>query len=137
MIHNIENPPPVVEDVKAPNSPETVETGVNYIHAPQVWAQGFTGQGIVVGGADTGYRWTHNALKNHYRGWNGTTADHNYNWHDSIHDSTGNPCGNDATAPCDDQGHGTHTMGTAVGDDGGTNQIWSSARRKMDSAAET
>ena len=123
MIHNIENPPPVVEDVKAPNSPETVETGVNYIHAPQVWAQGFTGQGIVVGGADTGYRWTHNALKNHYRGWNGTTADHNYNWHDSIHDSTGNPCGNDATAPCDDQGHGTHTMGTAVGDDGGTNQI--------------
>ena len=122
VIHNIENPPPVVEDVKAPNSPETVETGVNYIHAPQVWAQGFTGQGIVVGGADTGYRWTHNALKNHYRGWNGTTADHNYNWHDSIHDSTGNPCGNDATAPCDDQGHGTHTMGTAVGDDGGTNQ---------------
>ena len=123
VIHNIENPPPVVEDVKAPDSPQTIETGVNYIHAPQVWAQGFTGQGIVVGGADTGYRWTHNALKNHYRGWNGTTADHNYNWHDSIHDSSGNPCGNNAIAPCDDQGHGTHTMGTTVGDDGGTNQV--------------
>jgi subtilisin family serine protease len=124
VIHNIVNPPPVViEEGRAPESPQTVETGVNYIHAPQVWAQGFTGQGIVVGGADTGYRWTHNALKNHYRGWNGTTADHNFNWHDSIHDSTGNSCGNDSPAPCDDFGHGTHTMGTAVGDDGGTNQV--------------
>jgi subtilisin family serine protease len=44
-------------------------------------------------------------------------AIHNYNWHDSVHNSTGNPCGNDAHAPCDDHGHGTHTTGTAVGDD--------------------
>src|SRR6266700_4464972 len=50
-------------------------------------------------------------------------ADHNYNWHDSIHDSTGNPCGNDSPFPCDDNGHGTHTMGTAIGDDGMGNQI--------------
>ena len=46
---------------------------------------GFTGTGIVVGNQDTGMRWTHNALKPHYRGWNGSSADHNYNWHDSIH----------------------------------------------------
>ena len=46
---------------------------------------GFTGQGIVVANQDTGMRWTHNAIKPQYRGWNGTTADHNYNWHDSIH----------------------------------------------------
>ena len=31
----------------------------------------FTGQGIVVASADTGVRWTHNALKPHYRGWDG------------------------------------------------------------------
>jgi subtilisin family serine protease len=123
VIHNMRNPLPVETVENSPASPETVETGVNYIHAPQVWAQGFTGQGIVVGGADTGIRWTHNALKNHYRGWDGVTANHNYNWHDSIHDSTGNPCGNDSIAPCDDHGHGSHTIGTAVGDDGGTNQI--------------
>jgi hypothetical protein len=30
-------------------------------------------------------RWTHVAIKNQYRGWNGTTADHNYKWHDSVH----------------------------------------------------
>ena len=29
-------------------------------------------------------------------------ADHDYNWHDSIHDSVGNPCGNDSPFPCDD-----------------------------------
>jgi subtilisin family serine protease len=59
----------------------------------------------------------------HYRGWNGTTADHNYSWHDAIHNSTGNPCGNDTLAPCDDYGHGTHTAGTFAGDDGATHQI--------------
>ncbi len=123
VIHNVQNPLPVTNVSSSPATPETVETGVSYIHAPQVWAQGFTGQGIVVGGADTGYRWTHNALKNHYRGWDGAVANHNYNWHDSIHDSTGNPCGNDALAPCDDNGHGTHTIGTTIGDDGGTNQV--------------
>src|SRR6266700_1807306 len=50
-------------------------------------------------------------------------ADHNYNWHDSIHDSTGNPCGNDSPFPCDDNGHGSHTTGTAIGEDGAGNQI--------------
>lgn len=106
-----------------PNSPETVEPGITYTHAPLVWAEGFFGQGIVLAGADTGFRWTHNAIKPHYRGWNGSTADHDYNWHDSIHDSVGNPCGNDSPQPCDDFGHGTHTMGTAIGDDNAGNQI--------------
>ena len=106
-----------------PDSPDTVEPGINYTHAPLVWAEGFFGQGIVVAGADTGFRWTHNAIKPHYRGWNGSTADHDFNWHDSIHDSVGNPCGNDSPQPCDDFGHGTHTLGTAIGDDNAGNQI--------------
>jgi serine protease AprX len=111
--------------VEAPLSegPETIEPGISYTHAPDVWALGFTGQGIVIASADTGQRWTHNALKPHYRGWNGSVANHDYNWHDSIHDSTGNPCGNNSPQPCDDYFHGTHTTGTAIGDDGGTNQI--------------
>ena len=88
-----------------------------------MWALGFTGQNIVVGSADSGVRWTHNALKPHYRGWDGQSADHNYNWHDAIHDSVGNPCGNDSPFPCDDNGHGSHTTGTAIGDDGMGNQI--------------
>jgi len=106
----------------APNTPDAVEWGVAKVHAPQVWALGFTGQGIVVGGEDTGYDWTHAAIKNQYRGWNGSSADHNYQWHDSIH-SGGGSCGADSPEPCDDSGHGTHTMGTMVGDDGGSNKI--------------
>lgn len=114
-----------------------VEWGVAHVHAPEVWSLGFSGQGITVGGADTGYEWTHPALKGKYRGWDpaSSTADHQYNWHDAIHeysplnlDSTGNPigtnpCGLSAQEPCDDHFHGTHTMGTMTGDDGLGNQI--------------
>src|SRR4051794_36163248 len=67
----------------SPSKPEavaTVEPGIAYSHVPEVWSLGYTGQGIVIAGADTGYRWTHTALKNHYRGWNGLTANHDYNW---------------------------------------------------------
>jgi len=80
-----------------------------------------------VGGQDTGYDWDHAALQGKYRGWNGSSADHDYSWHDAIHTDIlptgGNSCGYDVPAPCDDNSHGTHTMGTMVGDDGGSNQI--------------
>ena len=66
-----------------------------------------TGQNVVVGGQDTGYRWTHNALKNKYRGWDGTNANHDYNWHDAIHTTAFSPCPNDSPVPCDGHGHGT------------------------------
>ncbi len=89
------------------------------------------GQGIVVASADTGVRWTHNALKPHYRGWDGVTADHDFNWHDSIH-TGGGTCGPNSPVPCDDFFHGSHTTGTAIGDDGGTNQIGMAPRRKVD-----
>ena len=105
-----------------PNLPDAAEWGVMNVNAPSVWALGFTGQGMVVGDLDTGMRWTHNVLKPKYRGWNGVTADHNFNWHDSIH-SGGGSCGANTVAPCDDQGHGTHTAGTTVGDDGSGNQV--------------
>ena len=108
---------------RGPATPAAVEPGITYTHAPDVWALGFHGETIVIAGADTGIRWTHNALKPHYRGWDGANANHNFNWHDSIHDSVGNPCGNDSPEPCDDFFHGSHTIGTAIGDDGGTNQI--------------
>ncbi len=98
-----------------------VEWGVAKIRAPEVWASGITGQGVVIGGADTGYRWAHAALQSHYRGWNGTTADHNHNWHDAIH-AANTQCPANSPAPCDDNGHGTHTAGTFAGGVG-TNQI--------------
>ena len=73
-------------------SADAIEWNITKVHAPEVWAAGFTGQGVVIGGQDTGYQWNHPALKGKYRGWNGTTANHDYNWHDAIH-GTGISCG--------------------------------------------
>lgn len=117
------------------------EPGLTRVNADDVWALGYEGQGAVVAGQDTGVRWTHAALKNQYRGWNGATANHDYNWHDAIHIPNWipeplNPCnpggpagaGQPSPEPCDDDellggGHGSHTVGSMAGDDGGTNRI--------------
>lgn len=118
----IYNPLPLPPETAAISAPGGIEWNIAHVGAPDVWAMGYTGQGIVVGGQDTGYDWDHPALKKQYRGWDGSGADHDYNWHDAIH-SGGGVCGADSPEPCDDYGHGTHTMGTVLGDDGGVNQI--------------
>jgi subtilisin family serine protease len=98
-------------------SPTTIEWNINNIGAPKVWTKfSDRGEGIVVANIDTGTQYDHPALVNQYRGNNGDgTFDHNYNWFDPLHHCSGKPC--------DTFGHGTHTMGTMVGDDGGANQI--------------
>ena len=119
---------PELENNATLRDPSAVEWGIENIGAPQVWDMGYKGQGVVVAGQDTGYDWTHPALQSKYRGWDGNNGDHNYNWHDAIHEISDmardsmNPCGLNLTSPCDDHNHGTHTMGTMVGEDG-DNQI--------------
>jgi subtilisin family serine protease len=96
-----------------------LEWNIQKINAPKVWSLGYTGQGIVIGGQDTGYEWDHPGLIETYRGWNGASVDHNYNWHNGV-TLNGGSCD---VEPCDDHGHGTHTMGIMVGDEGGNYQI--------------
>ncbi|MBL8310741.1 MAG: S8 family serine peptidase [Burkholderiales bacterium] len=123
-------PMPPIGPAVTPNvqkSTTAVEWGIARIKADQLWALGIDGTGIVIAGQDTGYDWQHPAIKSKYRGWNGVTANHSYHWHDAIHagsvpGGTGGSCGFNALAPCDDDQHGTHTMGTMVGADG-ANQI--------------
>jgi serine protease AprX len=118
-IWHLNRPPELQEDIPAQD--RALPWGLTKINADDVWNLGYAGGGIVVGGQDTGYEWEHPAIKERYRGWNGTTADHNYNWHDAIHALIGggtNSCGLNLNHPCDDNDHGTHTMGTMVGNDG-------------------
>ena len=114
-------------EISGPLNISETAWGVTMINADQVWEMGYRGQGIVVGGQDTGYDWKHPAIIEKYRGNNeNTEPSHNFNWHDAIHeinpnnndsiiDPNNNPCGVDALQPCDDHSHGTHTMGTMVG----------------------
>lgn len=108
-----------------------VEWNLEQIRAPAVWAMGYTGQGAVIGGQDTGYDADHPALRRQFRGFRGDSLplDPDYSWFDGItsasalNSDTLNPCGYRLSLPCDDNGHGTHTMGTIVGDDGAGNQV--------------
>jgi serine protease AprX len=120
---------PPTENIMAKTT-TAIEWNISQVRAHDVWSLGYRGQGVVIAGADTGYQWDHPALIRQYRGWNGMTVDHAYNWHDAIHGDiagpgavAGNSCGFDSVLPCDDDSHGTHTMGTMVGDDASTNQI--------------
>ena len=132
-VENIQPNPsiPYHGTVRTAEVSRNTEWGIQMINADSVWALGYSGQGVTIGGQDTGYEWEHPALKNKYRGYDAASdvADHNYNWHDAIHeisplhndsivDASNNPCGLDSDFPCDDNNHGTHTMGTMVGSDG-------------------
>jgi len=109
-----------VSTAPAAEAAAAVEWNLKKIGADKLWAKNIRGRGIVVANQDTGVQWDHPALVKKYRGYRKAdgTASHAYNWWDAIHSSISgspNPCGYNAAAPCDDHGHGTHTMGTIVG----------------------
>jgi serine protease AprX len=106
-----------------------VTWNVGRMKANEIWAAGYTGRDIVYANADTGVEWDHPALKWQYRGWDGGQVNHDYNWWDAVHKRlagswfSSNVCGFDSQEPCDDNGHGTHTTGSGVGTDHGSNWI--------------
>ena len=100
---------------------KTVEWGIMNINADDVWSTyNDRGENVTVANIDTGVQFDHPALKKQYRGIStvGTTVRHDYNWWDPSH-----ICDPQGRVPCDNNSHGTHTMGTMVGDDGAGNQI--------------
>jgi len=86
---------------------QAAEWNIAKIRAPEVWALGFKGSGVVVAGIDTGVFKDHPDLVNQFRG--GTNS-----WLDAV---------NGQPTPYDDNGHGTHTMGTIVGRNAGGTDI--------------
>ena len=75
---------------------------INAVQAPQLWAQGITGKGVVVATMDTGVDLAHPDLRRKWRG--GTNS-----WFD--------PHGEEAS-PYDALGHGTQALGVMVGGSG-------------------
>jgi subtilisin family serine protease len=124
VLHGIDAPAmpttPTISWAQVLNLPElpaspNVPYGIAATRAPEVWALGYRGQGITVAGQDTGVDWEHPALRSHYRGVQGTAVDHTYNWLDGVTPGgSPDPCAG-IVSPCDDHGHGTHTLGTMVG----------------------
>ncbi|WP_030490081.1 S8 family serine peptidase [Micromonospora chokoriensis] len=83
--------------------PTGPEWNIRQIGADRVWSQlRVTGTGIVVGSSDSGVDGTHPALRAGFRGGDDS-------WYDPW-DGT--------RSPTDQGGHGTHTVGSAVGRDG-------------------
>ncbi|TYB97654.1 S8 family serine peptidase [Micromonospora sp. WP24] len=83
------------------------------VGADKVWREyGTRGEGVVVGSVDSGVQYDHPSLVRQYRGNNGDgTFTHDYNWYDPTGFCM-------SEGPCDNAGHGTHTVGSMVGDDG-------------------
>jgi len=84
------------------------------MQAAQVWdVYGVRGEGIVVANIDTGVFYQHEALDRQYRGnLTGTIGgpyNHHFNWYMPT-----SGCG-DGTYPCDNDGHGSGTIGLVAG----------------------
>jgi len=90
------------------NAPVGPSWNIVLVGADRVWRDfGVRGDGITVANIDTGVEYTHPALFPNYKCGSGP---HDDCWYDP---SAICPPGQ----PCDNVGHGTHTMGTMVGDD--------------------
>lgn len=96
------SPIPDTGNQPAPTSPPW---NLVAIGAPEVWETlGHTGEGIIIGQSDSGVDGNHPEVSDSYRG--RQTGSDDYNWFDPWYGSA---------APNDVSGHGTHTLGVALG----------------------
>ncbi|KAG4049368.1 hypothetical protein PC123_g15358 [Phytophthora cactorum] len=91
---------------------EGPQSNVKLLHAPQLWAKGVKGKNVVVASIDSGVRYTHEALRESFRG---TKKDGKVDFDYSFWFTPGTDMSKETPDTADEVGHGTHTMGTAVG----------------------
>ncbi len=107
--YEIESIEPVQVGSGDGNAITAVEKGLTEIRAPEVWAMGITGEGVLVSNIDTGVEGGHPALASRWAG----VADSRYAGHPEW--AWYDPYLGNNTFPYDNGGHGTHTMGTICG----------------------
>ncbi|MBR4391699.1 MAG: S8 family peptidase [Bacteroidales bacterium] len=82
----------------------TIVPNLTQVNAPQVWAQGNEGQGVVVAVIDSGVNYNHVDIADHL--WDGGEEFPHHGWDFANNDDN----------PMDDFGHGTHCAGIVCGD---------------------
>lgn len=105
-------PEPIPTAVGQAEPPTEPPWNLTLIGADRVWAEfGVRGDGVVIGQSDSGVDWYHRELQSSYRGALRAGGSEPY----SIHDYDWLDPWNHTTEPVDIGGHGTHTLGSIVG----------------------
>ena len=91
-----------VDEYTPESAPKGNAWGVDKIGAPDVWAMGYEGSGIIVSVVDTGVNYNHVDLHNNM--WHDTAAGFHYGW--DFADNDGDPM--------DTNSHGTHCAGSVA-----------------------
>ncbi len=98
---------PVESTPAGPRPAGAIEPGLLAIRAPEVWAMGFDGAGMLVATLDTGVDGSHPALASRWRGLHPPYGNHpEWAFFDPF---------TSLTFPQDNDSHGTHTMGSICG----------------------
>lgn len=98
-------PAPIPVSTNDTTPPTGVGWNLKLIQADKVWQElGMKGKGVIIGQSDSGVEGSHPEFANRYLGKNGNG---DYTWLDPW---------NQTLSPTDIGGHGTHTLGSILGD---------------------
>jgi len=98
------------EEARLASDTREITPNITQVGADQVWALGYTGQGVVVAVIDTGVNYNHVDLAEHL--WDGGSEFPHHGF--DVYNNDNNPM--------DDNGHGSHCSGTVCGDGHGASQ---------------